>query len=151
MADEAEAVPYDERFLESSWTWLQDPEIARLTMTPPFTREQQLAWFAGLDRRCDYVLWGIELDGRPIGVFGIKNIEGASGEYWGYLGEKDCWGRGIGRWMVESAALRARERGIRELVLRVSRGNARAQALYRRCGFDVTGEEAEFLWMRREL
>jgi hypothetical protein len=31
---------YDELYLSASSTWLRDPEIQRLTMTPPFTDEQ---------------------------------------------------------------------------------------------------------------
>ena len=33
---------FDEIFLEKSWHWLRDPEIKWLTMTPDFTREEQL-------------------------------------------------------------------------------------------------------------
>jgi RimJ/RimL family protein N-acetyltransferase len=151
VAGRIEAMPYDERFLECSWQWLQDPQIAHLTMTPPFAREQQRAWFARLPGRTDYLVWGIALDRRPIGVFGIKNIEQTRGEYWGYLGEKDCWGRGFGRWMIAESVERARQRGLRELVLRVAKWNPRAQTLYQRCGFVVTREEADVFWMRRDV
>lgn len=145
------AVSYDRRFLEKSWMWLQDPEVQRLTMTPPLTRETQESWFASLPGRIDYMIWGIESNDEPIGAVGIKNIAGDSGEYWGYIGEKRYWERGIGRWMISLAVQYAREAGLRQLTLRVSRENERAIRLYRRCGFllDAAGEDT--ISMKREL
>jgi hypothetical protein len=49
-------VRYDERLLEHSWAWLQDPEIKRLTDTPDFTRTAQRSWFESLGGRTDYFL-----------------------------------------------------------------------------------------------
>src|ERR1700693_267126 len=42
------AVEYDREYLEKSWQWLRDEEIARLTLTPAFSRQQQAAWFDSL-------------------------------------------------------------------------------------------------------
>jgi RimJ/RimL family protein N-acetyltransferase len=147
------AVEYDERFLEMSGRWLRDEEVRRLTMTPPFTHEQQRAWFAGLKGRDDYFVWGIELDGAPIGAFGIKNIEGRAGEYWGYIGEKSCWGRGVGSWLMEEARRRALALGLEQLYLRVWRENVRAIRLYTRFGFRPRsgGPADEALWMDCQL
>ena len=39
----AQAVPFDQRFLERSSRWLRDEEIRHFTLTPSFTRDQQLA------------------------------------------------------------------------------------------------------------
>jgi len=145
------AVPFDERFLEASWTWLNDEEIRQLTMTPTFTKPQQLAWFAKLGERKDYLIWGIELDGKPIGAFGIKNLDSRSGEYWGYLGDKNCWGQGIGKWMVSEAIRRARDLGIQRLWLRVSQENIRAIKLYMSCGFRVREGQGAVTLMEREV
>jgi RimJ/RimL family protein N-acetyltransferase len=128
-------VPYDRRFLDKSWLWLHDAEVRRLTMTPFFTRAMQEHWFAGLADREDYRIWGAEVDGEPIGAFGIKNIEDGAGEYWGYIGEKRYWGRGIGGWMLATAEQHARDLGLRHLWLRVEPENERAIRLYRRHGF----------------
>jgi RimJ/RimL family protein N-acetyltransferase len=104
-------VRYDERLLERSWAWLQDPEIKRLTDTPDFTRAAQRSWFESLAGRTDYFVWGIEVDGAPIGAFGIKHVTQDDAEYWGYLGERSHWGRGIGQWMLERACGEARSTG----------------------------------------
>lgn len=47
--------------------------------------------------------------------------------------------RGIGKALIEAAAQRARAQSLRQLVLDVSEKNPRAEALYQRLGFDVTG------------
>jgi RimJ/RimL family protein N-acetyltransferase len=150
--DGPRAVSYDERFLERSWVWLQDPEIQRLTMTPALSRETQANWFASLPDRSDYKIWGIEMDGDPIGAFGLKNIiDGSRGEYWGYIGEKGYWGCGVGTWMLESALAFAREAGLRQVWLRVSRENERAIRLYVRNGFTPNDEREDSILMAQEL
>ena len=92
---------YDEQFLEKSWQWLHDPEIKRLTMTPDFTREDQLRWFARLPEMTDYRIWGISCGGQPVGALGLKHILGDRAEYWGYIGERHYWGGGLGEEMME--------------------------------------------------
>src|ERR1051325_3293583 len=106
---------FDERFLEKSWHWLQDPEIKKLTMTPDFTREEQRRWFEQLPRMTDYRIWGGVCDGEPVGAVGLKQITAGDAEYWGYLGEKKFWGQGIGMAMLGFACGRARELGLRAL------------------------------------
>lgn len=142
---------YDERYLECSWSWLRDPEIRRLTMTPEFTREQQARWFASLPTLRDYRIWGIAHEGRPIGALGLKHITAADAEYWGYLGDKSCWGRGLGRDMMHFAIEEARRLGLARLYLKVHRDNPRAIALYARSGFSITGEQDGVLRMDLDL
>lgn len=52
-------------------------------------------------------------------------------------------GEGIGGALVEAAIARARERGIRHLILRVLSGNDAARRLYERHGFEVVGTVPE--------
>ena len=89
-------VPYDSSFLELSWQWLNDPEITRLTHTADFTREDQQKWFNKIPSLKGYKIWGIQHDGEKVGVCGIKNITGDDCEYWGYIGVKTMWSKGIG-------------------------------------------------------
>jgi RimJ/RimL family protein N-acetyltransferase len=146
-----QAVRFDERFLEASSKWLQDDEIRRLTLSSHFSKERQLAWYAGLAERADYLIWGIEHSGEPIGVFGLKNLDGRSAEYWGYIGNKAYWGRGIGRWMIKKAIYYARNRGLTRLYLKVSRENTRAVRLYLGAGFIVYAIEGALYFMERGL
>lgn len=88
-----EFVPYDEKFLDYSWDWLNDSEIKQMTLTPDMTREGQRRWFAGLSSRDDYHVWGITYDSLPIDAVGLKHIDYDSheGEYFGYIGNKTYW------------------------------------------------------------
>jgi RimJ/RimL family protein N-acetyltransferase len=145
------AVPYDARFLEYSWNWLHNEEIRFLTMSPVITKEQQLAWFKSLNKRHDYLIWGIEVNKIPAGAFGIKNFDAVNGEYWGYIGEKSFWGKGIGNWMIGQAIARARELGTKRLYLKVLQANSRAVGLYTRHNFVTYLIENDILWMERAI
>lgn len=145
-------VPFDRVFLERSWDWLQDPEIKRLTLTPDFTREEQQRFFDSLPSRSDYRIWGVLLaGGEPIGAAGLKNTAGGSAEYWGYIGEKHFWGRGLGGPMLAAVEAEARKLGLAELVLRVAADNVRAMRAYEKFGFQVAGEQAGILTMCKTL
>ena len=129
-------VPYSREYLNLSWGWLNDPEIKALTMTPDFTRTEQLAFFDSLPDRKDYHIWGVEApDGTPIGAGGIKNISGDIGEYWCYIGERDWWGRGVGRQILERCEEKASELGLRHLTMKASATNDRSIGLYAKMGF----------------
>lgn len=127
---------FDETYLEQSWVWLNDPEIKYLTNTGVFTKEQQYSWFLTLDSKEDYKLWGVRYNDRPIGVFGIKNIENRMGEYWGYIGEKEHWGKGLGSSIMDAIIDEARKAGLDSLYLKVIDENIRAIKLYKKMGFE---------------
>jgi RimJ/RimL family protein N-acetyltransferase len=145
------AVPFDEHALDRSWKWLKNDEIRRLTMTPDFTREEQRTWFLSLSAQSDYLVWAIEIDSLPVGAFGLKHISDSSAEYWGYIGEKQHWGRGVGGWMVEQAITKAQDLKLQRLWLRVGHDNERAQRLYLRCGFHRTAEDPSTITMERNV
>ena len=111
------AVNYDEVFLKLSWKWLNDPEIKRLTNTPNFSFEDQKKWYEELQLKKDYKIWGININDTPVGVFGIKNIKNDEGEYWGFIGEKQFWGNGIGDWMLIASTEKAKLLGLQNLFL----------------------------------
>lgn len=140
------------RFLELSWAWLSDPETKLLTMTADFDRAGQQRFFASLPNRSDYRIWGVMMsDGHPIGAAGLKHIDGSIAEYWGYIGDKDCWGQGLGAHMLGAVEQKARELGIASLYLNVAADNRRAVALYKRLGFIVVDPTASRLVMTKEF
>jgi RimJ/RimL family protein N-acetyltransferase len=145
-------VPFDRRFLDRSWEWLQDEETKRLTMTPDFTRQDQQRFFDSLPTRSDYRIWGVVLAGcEPIGAAGLKNVAGGSAEYWGYIGDKSLWGQGLGGEMLVAVEAEARRLGLTELVLQVATDNVRAMRAYENSGFQLAGEQAGVLVMRKTL
>ena len=126
---------YDADYLDRSWHWLNDPETKALVDGGDFTRAQQHAWFKSLPVRSDYKVWGVALHGEPVGVVGLKGIERASAEYFGYFGEKSCWGQGLGQQMLDFAEDQARQMGITLMRPRVLESNTRAIRLYERLGY----------------
>jgi RimJ/RimL family protein N-acetyltransferase len=142
---------FDEIFLRRSWEWLHDPETKFLTNSPDFTKEQQLEWFLSLPVQKEYLIWGIETDTIPIGACGLKNISETDCEYWGYIGDKKYWGRGLGKEIVLLLETKARDMGKLSLWLRVIKENPRAISLYRKQGFIVESETYNLYVMRKQL
>ncbi len=129
---------YDRACLDKSWVWLSDPEISALTMTPAFTREDQTTFFEQLPLRANYHIWGVLLDGAElIGAAGLKNHRGTCAEYWGYIGEKQYWGKGLGLGLFEAVEQKANQLGFSDLDLKVSVTNPRAISLYKKVGFEI--------------
>ncbi|HEU5365319.1 MAG TPA: GNAT family N-acetyltransferase [Hanamia sp.] len=130
-------VDYDVHFLEKSWKWLNDPEIKSLTLTPDFTKEDQIKFYNSLPARANYWIKGITEDNIPIGLVGLKNINTSqkSAEYWGFIGEKKFWGKGIGKFMIEEALKKARELNLKRVYLNVGSKNDRARNLYQKMNF----------------
>ena len=144
-------VPFDRTILERSFHWLNDPEIRFLTDTPVVTPEAQEAWFAGLPARDDYAVWGVLADGEPVGVCGIKHMDDGEGEYFGYIGEKAYWGRGVGRRMMVLTEGKARERGLSRLGLTVLNVNERALGLYGKCGYRCARSDEKYTYMSKPV
>lgn len=144
-------VSFDDDFLEKSWHWLHDPEIKRLTMTPDFTREQQLRWFAQLQDKSDYRIWGLIYKDKPVGAVGLKYITSNEAEYWGYIGERSYWGCGLGKKMMRFAIEEASKMQIRELYLKVHCENSRAISLYTKAGFATEDKNGDVYTMRMRL
>lgn len=128
-------VIYDIEFLNHSWIWLNDPEIKELTLTPSFTKEQQLSFFNSLNKRTDYKIWGVIADNEKIGVIGLKNITENNAEYFGYIGNKSYWGKGISNEIFKFICEESKKINISYLYLKVSKENTRAIKSYIKSGF----------------
>ncbi|RYF82170.1 MAG: GNAT family N-acetyltransferase [Chitinophagaceae bacterium] len=133
-------VEYDLVFLQKSWEWLNDPELKALTLTPDFSKQDQQRFYESLCIRKDYWIKGIEEEGKPVGAMGLKHITNRDAEYWGYIGERNYWGKGIGAFMIKQAKDKARQLSLSSIYLRVSSGNERAKRLYEKMGFQKTEE-----------
>lgn len=64
---------------------------------------------------------------------------------------QDCWGRGIGRAVMEDAVALCLERGCDTLTLVVTKSNERAMALYAHLGFTLEYDEGARQRMRLDL
>jgi RimJ/RimL family protein N-acetyltransferase len=146
----ARRVTFDESYLDCSYQWLSDPVIAELIMSAPVSREAQRAWWNRLPDRDDYAIWGIECDGLPVGVMGLKDIGVDDGaEYFIYIGERDFWGRGLAAWGVEEVAEEIRTRGYARVYGRIGKHNERSLAAHTRLGFEIVRDDGDTWWLAR--
>ncbi len=141
-------VDYNLIFLNQSWIWLNDREVKELTNTPDFTKEQQEDFYHSLKNKEDYFIKGIEYNKKPIGACGLKRITGEDAEYWGYIGEKEYWGKGLGKYILDYAVDYAKKIGLSSLYLDVVKQNKRAIGLYERMGFLIEKETDSSIRMR---
>lgn len=144
-------VEYNEKFLEKSWKWLNDPEIKKLTLTRDFTKQEQRIWYNSLKGKGDYLIWGVMSDDFLIGVCGLKNITDSYGEYWGYIGDKKFWGKGIGNQILSFILEKAIEKGLESIYLKVSELNTIAISLYSKFHFQKTQSFNGLVTMRRDI
>lgn len=142
---------YTISYLNLSWIWLNDPEIKMLTNTPNFTLEEQKIWFENLKSKTDYRIFGVSADKKPIGVCGIKNISLTDCEYWGYIGEKAYWGKGIGKIIIAEMEQLAQKMGLTSIWLKVIAQNERAQLLYTKMLYVEERRDENMLYMRKKL
>lgn len=147
-----ELVSFDLLYFTKSKIWLSDPVISSLTdsgkLPDDVVREK---WFENLKNRADYLIWGLEYKKVPIGVCGIKNINDGIGEYWGYIGEKEYWGRGIGKEMMHLVENKAIMYRLDKLTLRVLCSNFRAIQLYKRMGYNEVCRDTNYFYFAKKL
>ena len=130
---------FDEEVLKLSFDWLSDAEVKFLTKTPDLSREIQQNWFNDLPSRKDYLVRSVKADNLAIGVFGLKKIDynAREAEYFGYIGNKSYWGKGIGKWMLAKAINLAQNKQLAKVYLNVIAENYVAINLYFKMGFKI--------------
>lgn len=128
---------YSKEFLECSWRWLNDKEIRDLTMTPRFSKKEQQEFYLSLDDRKDYLIYGIKIKDKAVGACGLKNVTSKMAEYWGYIGEKEYWGKGYGVKIINEMINIALQKRLSFIYLKVINTNIRAIKLYLKMGFVI--------------
>lgn len=146
-----EIVQYDQLILNLSWKWLNDPEIKRLTNTPAFTKSSQLEWFSSLPEKKNYFIRGVLYNSIPVGVCGLKVITLKDAEYWGYIGEKQYWGKGIGSSVLMRMESHAIDLSLQSIWLKVLVDNINAIRFYSKNGYQVESINEAVQIMRKRL
>jgi RimJ/RimL family protein N-acetyltransferase len=144
-------VKFEEKFLELSWKWLNNKEIRELINVKQISKKEQIEWFNLLPKKNDYLIYGITYNNVPVGVTGLKNITENNAEYWGYIGEKEYWGKGIGKAMMHFAIENAQKLQLESIYLKVLKSNQRAIYLYKSLNFKITSEQEGLLIMELNL
>lgn len=143
-------VKFDENYLQLSWKWLQDAELRSLIGAPETTKKEQLEWYKSLNNKKDYIIVGIETT-KPIGVAGLKNINAKEAEYFGYIGDKENRGKGLGRKILDEIFVIATELRLSVIQLRVLEFNVHALKLYEKYGFTRTHQEHGYIFMMKKI
>ncbi len=144
-------VEYTKDYLDLSWSWLNDPEIKALTMTPNFSREDQLNFFNQLPFRSDFKIFGIMVNNEMSGACGLKNITNTEAELWCYLGIKKYWGLGLGTPIIQYIENIGKKIDIPKLYLKVAKFNYRAIKTYEKNGFCVDCEFPDYIQMLKHI
>lgn len=142
---------FDEKVLSMSHIWLNDKDIQCLIHSTPVSEEQQKLWYASIKNKIDYKIWALLFKNIPIGVCGIKNIRNNKGEYFGYIGVKCMWGKGIGKSMMRLIESKGRKIGLTHLYLYVRKYNERAISLYKKSGYKEMGGDLDRLKFEKKL
>jgi RimJ/RimL family protein N-acetyltransferase len=95
----------------------------------------------GFDPACRTFAIELKEFQRLVGLTTLTRIDRRGGTaYFGVvIGEKDCWGQGIGAEALRLVLRKAAGLRLRKVLLEVASDNPRAIALYRRAGFDTEG------------
>ncbi len=133
---EVEYREFDETALDKTWEWLNDPEIRRLTITPELDKEGQRKWFEGLKDRKDYFIEALWHDNKPIAIIGLKNINGKDAELFGYIGDKNYWGKAIGYHGMMYGIEHARSLNLESVYTILLKNNIQSYKINRRCGLE---------------
>lgn len=144
-------VEFNLYFLNESWRWMQDEELLYLINAVQVTIEKQSLWFQHLQNREDYEIYGVMYDKIPIGVCGLKHITKYDGEYFGYIGEKEYWGKGIGKDLVGHIEDIARKKGLKSIYLNVRHDNHRALRLYEKMHYQMVSRIENIIKMKKIL
>jgi UDP-4-amino-4,6-dideoxy-N-acetyl-beta-L-altrosamine N-acetyltransferase len=123
--------------------WRNMPEIGRYMYTAhQISEPEHAAWFAKALDAPDRTYWIIELDGRPVGLANLYDINREHARaYWAfYLADPSVRGRGVGsateRFVLDYAF---RTLGLNKLCCEVLSNNEAVVAMHEKFGFRVDG------------
>ena len=94
--------PLEEHHLDGDWpSWLNDPEVCRYNShaTFPMTRGECGEYLKKVTGSREEVAFAVHVESKHVGNICLKNIDwiNRSAEFAIIIGDKDCWGQGIGK------------------------------------------------------
>lgn len=135
--------------LEKSWEWLNDPLIKRQVFALDFDKETQEKWFESLKTKDDYFIKSMWHNGKPIAVMGIKHLTAKEGEVFGYIGEKEYWGKTVGVQGMDFLIDYGRSIQLESLYAIMLKENLNSYKLHCRMGFKIEKDVDEKTMMMR--
>jgi RimJ/RimL family protein N-acetyltransferase len=145
--------PHAARNVAAFMRWYADPEVVRLTryQDGPMRADEVRRFFEARVAGSGSLALAIHLreTDRLIGTCAFSQLDGDNGSALFHItiGERDCWGRGLG---TEATALMLDHAfgalGLHRVGLAVFAFNERAIRSYRKVGFVVEGRSREAIW-----
>ena len=139
-------IPFGKDHVPKTVEWVNDEEIIKLTdrSSEPVTLEGCYKWYDDIAQDSTKKLLAIITDdGRShIGNCGLFEIDKRSkkAKLWIYIGEKDHWGKGLGRKALKQLLdLGFQDLDLNRIYLYIVEDNTRAQKLYESMGFVKEG------------
>ena len=141
--------------LHQLWRWRNDLELFQLVEGDPPTPISVERFEAEFEERLQgpSVELAIDLDGRLIGRCGMFEFDelARNAKIGVTIGEREVWGKGIGRDVVEVLLAYAfHERHLHRVWLDVLATNERALRCYRSAGFVEEGRQRQHAWVDGE-
>lgn len=134
---------FEERDIDNKIRWINDDRNNEyLHYDLPLEYDKTVAWFNRIRDRTDRYDAVIEVNGEPVGIIGLLNIDSSNGkaEYYITLGESEYKGKGIAakasRLLLDYAF---RELNLNKVYLFTEVDNIVAQRLFERLGFIKEG------------
>ena len=132
--------------------WRNLPDVARYMYTDhEISEAEHASWFGMALDSGDRRYWIIELDGAPVGLANLYDIQPAHRRaYWAfYLADPAVRGRGVGS-ATERFVLRYafEELGLNKLCCEVLGSNEAVVAMHEKFGFVVGGTLRSHIWKR---
>lgn len=130
--------------------WRNSPAVAPYMYSDhAITPEEHARWFAGFadDRRRAY--WIIEMEGEPVGLANLYDIDPANCRCaWAcYLAEPQVRGRGVGSWVEYAIIERVfGELGLEKLWCEVLASNEAVWKLHQGFGFEIEARFRRHVW-----
>lgn len=121
----------------------EDAEAAAKIEAMNFSKPWKEEGFLCAVRSPNALYFVAEEEGQIVGYAGMW-IAVDEGEITNVSVHPDCWGKKIGKSLMEAMETAGREAGVTSYFLEVRQSNMRAQNLYQACGFQNAGIRKNF-------
>jgi len=117
--------------------WWRDKELIKLTSGDhtPLTDEDIKQRVAEMAMEDNSHHWLIRAEDVIVGHINLNKIDGNSAELQIVIGEKEYWGKGIGKEAISQTIKKANNLGFKKIIAEVRPENSRAFGLYKKMGF----------------
>jgi RimJ/RimL family protein N-acetyltransferase len=142
--------PLREEDAYTSIRWRADPDLWVHTLAagrPAPRIEDELQWIRSVMADQSSIRMAITLDDRYVGNTYLTGLTPNTAEFHIFIGDRECWGRGIARRATELMLAKAWSLDLDSVHLIVHPDNKAARRIYDALGFVVTGQDDRFIRM----